>query len=752
VGNARAIRSLLDAQKRSYTLDTLAEKVFLDIHFKDHKVYATIPDTELHKVMLFVRHTNGYKVDYKQVVWSRLDDYILLEETRIESLSGVYIPIENNPSSSKNTLAAFPIIKTESTETSHHIDITDLFMTDVIDWNSGHRASVNKNLSFIKTVQKLPNEIGIQVQWGVQKEHGNVTQRMDFSFFALPEPMSPRSYDYRMGFFSEDNAEGISNRNYNSIASISRWHLEKKFKQQKISIPLKPITFWLSQEIPEQWRPYIKAGILEWLPAFEAAGFKNAIEVKELDDEQAKEMRNSVHYSIVRWGNYREVRGFEDSRGSTVSTVVDLRSGEILKADIIISSSLQYLSDMYFIRCAPLDKRTLNYPFAEDLMGELIQSVVAHETGHAFGMMDGNYGEYGYPFAKIRDAQWLQNMGHTPSIMNYTRHNYVVQPEDGIDPSLLIQKVGPSDLYHIRWAYTPFQKNEGENEYDFLETIIREQDEIPWYRYNSKKNEIIGPGATDEVVESDDPIQSTKLGLKNMKRVLDLLPVINKNRKDHIVMKRLYDKTLELWYNEMRHVLSLIGGYSIRYGAKEQFTPIPLEVQEEALEFVLLHAFNPPDWLTHPEWKSGISYSTYPDQVTELQLKLLLDLLSPKRMKRVAYMEKGIGYEGISKVFASKIQERLFKELDQHTISVTPNRQELQKGYIDYLSFGIGNTTGTNIGDTKFSMYTQNCKSLFTAKLLELGEEIAKIKPEKIGDEITYGHLERIKIQITTLE
>ena len=186
---------------------------------------------------------------------------------------------------------------------------------------------------------------------------------------------------------------------------------------------------------------------MEWSPAFEAAGFKNAIEVKELPDSISSE--NSVNYSLIRWANYSGIRSAEMESGSSVRLVTDHRSGEILKADILISSSLQSLSDEYLVRCAPLDLRTLNYPFSDDLVGDLIQSVTAHEAGHAFGIMDANFGEYGYPVDKMGDVDWLREMGHTPSVMTYARHNYIAQPEDHVPPSLLVQKVGPMDIHHI---------------------------------------------------------------------------------------------------------------------------------------------------------------------------------------------------------------------------------------------------------------------------------------------------------------
>jgi len=95
------------------------------------------------------------------------------------------------------------------------------------------------------------------------------------------------------------------------------------------------------------------------------------------------------------------------------------------------------------VRCAPKDLKTLHYPFSDDLVEELIQSVTAHEAGLAFSIMDADFGEFGYPVDKMGDVDWLKEMGHTQSVITYVRHNYIARPEDHVQPLLLVQKVEP---------------------------------------------------------------------------------------------------------------------------------------------------------------------------------------------------------------------------------------------------------------------------------------------------------------------
>lgn len=721
----------------------LAENDFIKVYLKENKVFFGLNDTLLNKDMLFVRHDKGYK----HVIWSRHMDYVLLETPRIESLSGAVIPINNDPSIQKITIGAFPIIKEKSNSQTHYIDVTDLFMQNTVEWYSGFSETVITNLSLINDIKYLKDEIVISTKSVVSKNTAKSMAIVDFSFFLLPEPMKPRLFDYRMGYFTEDENSYINHFPKNAKATISRWRLEKRFKDKKISEPIKPITFYLAPDVPNKWKPYIKAGIFEWLSAFEAAGFKNAIQVKDAPIGDQNWYINSVNNAIVRWSNKDKIRLFENNFGSTVSKITDFRSGEILKSDIIIGSSIQNISDEYFIRCGPLDKRARQYPFPDDLMGELIQSLVAHEAGHSFGLKDANYGEYTYPFGKMRDKKWLEEMGHTPSIMNYARHNYIVQPEDNISPSLLIQKVGPTDVYNIKWGYQTIPNtSRPQDELPYLEKLIKQQDTVPWYSYNLNQFEIIGPGCSNEVVDNNSPIKSTELGLKNIKRVIELLPTVTKSEKDNDLLERLYHKTLTLWLNQMKHVMTLIGGYTIHYKSGDQkgavYAQIPLDLQEDAMDFLLLNAFETPNWLVSPEFASRFQYSMATDKMTEYQLELLSGLLSAARIKRVEMMEISSKDEEITKKLLSKLRIGLWDELFENTIKIKYNRQELQNAYIAFLTDAINSKKSyvtINPSERQY-VYSDYSRNIFMSELIFLKETIIN-NLNKAKDNATHAHL-----------
>lgn len=723
-------------------LELVQNERFLTTIVNGNELYLNIPPNVLDQPMLFIRYDQSLERKYMQVVWTLEQGRILLKVPRIHSSAGVLLPLKQNRALKENILAVFPLEKEGNHQDGLWINLTDLILHQDIEWTPGFSENLIPQITLLLGTKNLYDEIIIKTRRGMVKNGSKVSIPVFFGFYALGKPMKGRLYDYRMGFYNEDMGGIDYDNTKNSIANISRWRLEKKQKDKEMSTPVKPITFVLSPDIPKKWRPYIKAGIEEWLPAFESAGFKNALNIKEVDSLTDWQVY-SLHYSVVHWRDARYLRGFEES-GGTVSNIVDFRTGEILKGDIHLGASDLNLAEEYFIRCAPLDERAKQFPFPDDLIGALFQSLTAHEAGHAFGLMDSNYGEFTYPFEKMNDSNWLGTMGHTPSIMNYARENNIAQPEDSIRPALLIPKVGPMDRYQINWAYREFPIEFSKNEEEAaLEDIIRLQDTVPWYRYNNSKYEVIGPAACDEVVETNNPVESTKLAIKNLRRVMELLPGAVKNQKDNARLERLYNGVLELWQLHMRHVLSMIGGYDIQYKSIDQpgsmYTPIDLENQEEALDFLITYAFNPPDWLVDPIFNHKLQYSTYPDRVLEYQQRLVIELLRAHRLKRFEYLETMEGYRGFYPRFLINLQKGLFRELYGDLNSVERRRQEVQSTYIDRLIQIVTYDSDQIVATEKTFDYTNYSKGLMMSQLETLRQEIVKwIKRHKGNDAM--GH------------
>ncbi|AWX43632.1 hypothetical protein HME9304_00623 [Flagellimonas maritima] len=758
--SAHADNQVYVAQGLVPTAGFLDDESFLTSFMEGDQLYLKVPKMILDKPMLFVCHSDKRR-SHMQVVWSLLRDKILLKSQSIKSTAGVILPVAKNLTLMDNVIAAFPIEKNGGKQGSYCINITDLVLQQDIAWPQWFGVSFGKpisDISLLLEAKNLENEVIIKTRRGMVKYKSKVSVPLYFGFCALGKPIKGRRYDYRMGFINEhfqDITHGIQvNGVHNNRANISRWRLEKKDSDQSISVPLKPITFILSPEIPKKWRSFVKAGIMEWLPAFEAAGFKDAIVVSEVDS-LSDWQRNSIGNNIVYWGRERYFRdSYHKEYGGTATLVTDYRTGEILKSDIFLNATRQNLENRYFTRAAPLDKRAQSFPFPDALIGRLFQCLAAHETGHALGLNDGNFGEYSYPVDKMNDTDWLGTMGHTPSIMNYTRPNNIAQPEDGIPPSLLVQKVGPADIYAICWAYREFpSKTSPDAESAALEDMIRLQDSISWYRYNDSQFEIIGPGRTDEVVETNDPVKSTVLALKNLERVIELIPGVCADQKDNARLIRLYNKSVELWYHHMRHVVSVIGGHGIHYKSINQpgrmFVPIPLKSQWEALDFLMHNAFNPPKWLTDPKFHARTRHSTFPDKVLEYEQRLVMELIRSSRLKRLEQMENTFGNQGLVQDYLGQLQFGLFMELWEDFGNVGRRRQQIQMTYIEALVGALETKVSGFDPNGQFFAYTDYSKGLLMLQLMDLKTDIEK-GLKKNRNVATLGHWQLCLKKINT--
>ena len=245
-------------------------------------------------------------------------------------------------------------------------------------------------------------------------------------------------------------------RKESKLSIISRrWRLEpkpedmEKYKRGELVEPAKPIVYYIDPTTPKKWIPYLMQGVNDWQVAFERAGFKNAIMAKEAPDPSDQpnwSLQDARHSAIV----YKP-SSLANAAGPIIT---DPRSGEILESHINWYHNLMsILHDWYMIQCGAVDPRAQKMKFDDDLMGELIRSVCAHEVGHSLGLTH-NFGSSSMvPVEKLRDRDWLEEHGHTPSIMDYSRFNYVAQPEDSVTERGLISRIGDYDLWAIEYGY-----------------------------------------------------------------------------------------------------------------------------------------------------------------------------------------------------------------------------------------------------------------------------------------------------------
>ena len=335
---------------------------------------------------------------------------------------------------------------------------------------------------------EIESMLSFQLTGAVQKPY---SVRLRRSLFVLPDdPMPMRVQDNRVGYFYTDksifdsDADRIDERTY-----IHRWRLEPKaedverYYQGELVEPQRQIVFYVDSAFPEKWRQTIKDGIEVWNRAFEAAGFKNAIKALDYPKDDSQFDPDNMRYNCFRYVTTETANAMGPS-------YVDPRTGEILSADVIwYHNIVSLLHHWRFIQTGAVDKRVRTSKFSDDMMCESVKYAASHEVGHTLGLMHNMGASYSYPVEKLRDPQFTQQYGTTPSIMDYARNNYVAQPGDlerGV--KLTPPDLGVYDIYAINWGYRLVKgAKTPDDEKPQLEKWIQEKAGDPMYEFGAQQ-------------------------------------------------------------------------------------------------------------------------------------------------------------------------------------------------------------------------------------------------------------------------
>jgi hypothetical protein len=354
---------------------------------------------------------------------------------------------------------------------------------------------------------------------------------------------------------------------------------------------------------------------------------------------------------------------------------------------------MNLVRDWYFVQVGPLDPRAAKLPLPDDLMGDLIQFVAAHEVGHTLGLQHNMKGSATYPVDKLRDPEWLRTMSHTPSIMDYSRFNYLVQPEDKIDPKLLIPGIGPYDKFAIHWGYAPIANAaNADEEKKTLDTWAREQDTTPWLRFSTQGSDSADPGENSEAVGDGDPVLATTLGLKNLERVMaNLLNATTKEGEDWAELEQVYARVLGQWSTELNHVSTLIGGVDSqdKHGGQAgvRFVSVSKERQQAAVKFINDNAFQTPKMFLNPEVIRRMEPAGTLARIRAAQLRVLNSVMSAQRFNRLVEQEVIDGAKAYTPTeFLADVRRGIFGEMQQTSVKIDAFRRNLQRAYLELIS------------------------------------------------------------------
>jgi hypothetical protein len=762
------------------TKEAKSDKGVFTVHQIKNKYYYEIPRSELGKDFLWVSQIakttldvgyGGQALGNRVVRWERHNDRVLLRSIRYDIVADPKEPIARAVQAANNDaiLMAFNI-EAFGKEDAPVIDVTRLYSTEVPEFSARSRLRArgfDAGRSFIERVVSFPENIEVQATHtytsptdaptpgapapptpsltGQGMRPGSASVVMHFSMVKLPEqPMMPRLFDERVGYFSVRQLDfGKDEHRAPQRTYITRWRLEKKDPNAAVSEPVKPIVFYIDPATPTKWVPYIKSGVEKWQAAFEAAGFQKAIIAKDAPspDEDPDWSPEDARYSVIRW----LPSTVENASGPHVH---DPRTGEILESDIQFYHNVMNLSrDWYFTQVSPLDSRAKKLPLPDDLMGKLIEYVAAHEVGHTLGFQHNMKASSLYPIEKIRDRDWVKKMGHTPTLMDYSRFNYVAQPEDKVDPEDLIPKIGPYDIWATVWGYKPIPGAASpEDEKPTLHEWALEQDKTPWLRFSTAKAQGSDVGELTEAVGDADAIEATRLGLKNLERVMGyLLKAVDRPGDNYDELERVYGRVLGQWALEMNHVAAIVGGFNTRQKHMGQeglrFIPVAKDQQASAVSFLNENAFRTPSLFIDTDILRRIEPAGALNRIKGTQMRVLSNLLTTQRLARLVEQEATDGASAFKPTdLLNAVRKGVWSELAAPKVAVDPYRRNLQRGYLDLIGDKLNGRQAV----------TDDQRPLFRGELRTLSTEIAAAVP-RATDRVTRLHLEDVRDQITKI-
>ena len=750
-------------------------------HEKDW--YFDVPDSLIGRRMLAVtRYTSqtpgagtygGEEVNEVMIYWEKASNGNLLLRADVINVraDGDQTIHKAVKVSSENPIVASLKPEKDAPEGVTRVKVNTLFEGDlqVFSLDSGTKRQMNLggvkgDASFIESIRTYPINTEVTVtktfsynaptpgqggQGGARTtylpagmEAGAVTVVLNTSIVLLPkEPMRQRWFDPRVGYFAggysefSDDQQGVE-----SIRFIARYRLEarpedvERQKRGELVEPVKPIVYYIDPATPKQWRKYLIAGVNDWNVAFEQAGWKNAIHAEEWPEDNPDMSLEDARFCVIRY----LASPIANAYGPNVH---DPRSGEIIESHVgWYHNVMTLVHDWYQVQAGAVDPRARKIKYDEELMGDLIRFVSSHEIGHTLGLRHNMGSSSQTPVEKLRDKAWVEANGHTVSIMDYARFNYVAQPEDGIGKAGLYPRIGDYDKWAIEFGYKPTYFKTAKEDHLYWNKVIMERLAANPRLWFGGEGRDADPRALTEDL-GDDAVAASNYGILNLKRVITEIPAWNVEESDMFVhVGRMYEAVVGQFNRYLGHVSANIGGRFITNHSIEQtdlvkYAPVPKARQKAALDFLNEQLFQKPAWLVDVPYIFDLTDRPdnylYPLVNNVVSASNLLDINKLVRLQQFAEYDAS-NYK--PEEYLSDLQAMIFSELGKGG-KVDSYRRYLQRRYVTAAISSAGSDAARS----------SDGRNLLVASLMDIQKRAAKAKS---SDAATQAHWKALAQQI----
>ena len=658
----------------------------------------------------------------------------------------------------------------------------------------------DKQKSKINEIKNYPENTNVKTQYvysnpsvlnggsAAVTDGRNVSIKVFHTFMNMPkDDYSPRMDDARVGYFLTETNDMTATSTVNYRDMIHRWKLVKKNPEVAISEPVTPITWWIENTTPLEWREIIKEGVLAWNVAFEKAGFKNAMAVK-VQPDNADWDAGDVRYNVLRWTSSPN-----PPFGGYGPSFVNPRTGEILGADIMLEfvhfTNRVFADKLYNDATTNMEletseelevtkffeKQNLNYCSMGHVMHDNIQlgsavlqatgasdldmdalkkegmkSLIMHEVGHTLGLNHNMKASQLFSPEQLADADFIKGKALTGSVMDYAGIN--ITNDRSKQGQYADMAVGPYDIWAVQFGYQDFKD-------DSEMGILLNKSTKPELIFGNDADDMRSPGKA-----IDPRVMIGDLSNDQITYSINRFELVNsmmKNLKTQFTTKGETYEDLRRAYYTLHNQSAVAGGVISRFiggvyvdrstfgqeGGTQPYTPVSLSDQKRAMEAMKKYIFAPDAFNTPKDvynflakQRRGYNFFGGPEdpkiheQVLAYQTKVLAHIMHPNTLQRISNSELyGNDYKLSS--FMSDINNIMFKP-DVYG-SINSFRQNLQAVYTKRLIVMISGKAS--------SRFTVAAKSMAIYNLKNIKIWVSNGK----GDLATKAHKNHLKILIT---